>query len=119
MIELIFSLLLSAPNTDKTYEYCYKPNRCQMVNAVQYNLILIRSNISNFIPDMPTGINCRVKIKLFTNGLVTSIDASNCDPTYSREIIKGVLAASPFYVIPEAYNYFKEFELDVSKGTSY
>ena len=115
MTELIFSLFLSAPDADKKYEYCHKPNRCQMVNAVVYNTMLIRDQMQLFKPNMPTGISCRVNMKLAPNGSITSISALSCDPQYSGMIIKGIVAASPFQVLPEAYEQLKDMNLTVGQ----
>lgn len=108
MIELIFSLLLTASELEKKYEYCHKPNRCQMVNAVVYNTMLISKQIQLFKPDLPTGISCRVNLRLSPSGGITSITALKCDPQYSAMIIKGIVAASPFQIVPEAYEHIKD-----------
>uniref|UniRef100_UPI0040486F9D cell envelope integrity protein TolA n=1 Tax=Rheinheimera sp. TaxID=1869214 RepID=UPI0040486F9D len=111
MIELIFSLLLTSTELEKKYEYCRKPNRCQMVNAVVYNTALIRDQIQLFKPDLPTGISCRINIKFAPNGGITSITALKCDPQYSAVIIKHIVSASPFQIVPEAYEHIKDMNL--------
>ena len=116
MIELIFSLQLTSTELEKKYEYCYKPNRCQMVNAVVYNTFLIRNQIQLSKPDLPTGISCRVNIRLAPNGGITSIAALNCDPQYSGMMIKSIVAASPFQIIPEAFEHIKDINLTVGSG---
>ncbi|MCS4309008.1 membrane protein involved in colicin uptake [Rheinheimera pacifica] len=114
MIELVFSLLLAAPELEKKYEYCYKPNRCQMVNAVVYNTVLIRNQIQKFKPVLPAGLTCMVNLKLSPDGGITSISALNCDPQYSAMIIKGIVSASPFEMIPEAYSHVYDINLTIS-----
>lgn len=114
MIELFFSLLLSAPDADKKYEYCHESNRCQMINAVQYNTVLIRDQIQRLKPDIPLGVACLVNLKISPSGGITSITALNCDSRYSDVFIKWVVSASPFEVIPEAYEQMKDINFTIS-----
>ena len=114
MIELIFSLLLTAPELEKKYEYCHKRSRCQMVNAVQYNTVLIRDQIQRFKPDISLGLACRINLKISPSGGITSITALSCDSRYSDVFIKWVVSASPFEVIPEAYEQMKDINLTIS-----
>lgn len=114
MIELIFSLLLTEPELEKKYEYCHKPNRCQMINAVQHNTILIRDQIQRFKPDIPLGLTCRVNLKISPSGGITSITTLSCDSHYSDVFIKWIVSASPFEFTPEAYESIKDINIAIS-----
>ncbi|HEY0922450.1 hypothetical protein [Rheinheimera pacifica] len=114
MIELIFSLLLTAPELEKKYEYCYKPNRCQMVNAVVYNTVLIRDEIQAKLPVFTEKFSCRVSLKLSSKGYVTSVTAIACPDKHFSIILGSIASASPLTVLAEAYSQVKDINLTIS-----
>lgn len=114
MIELIFSLLLSAPDADKKYDYCPKRGVCKPVHAVQYNTMLIRNAMQEHMPEFTEKFTCRINMKLTRSGHLSSITALNCDERYMRQIFQIAVSASPFTILPGVYSQIKDINLTIS-----
>lgn len=114
MIELVFSLLLASPELEKKYEYCYKPNLCQMLSAVQYNAASIRGSVIANLPRSAEKFSCRFNVKITPSGNLQSVSMLECDERYSGYIFQAVSAAAPFQLIPEAYHLIKDINMTIS-----
>lgn len=114
MIELIFSLLLTAPELEKKYDYCPKRGACKPVHAVQYNTALIRSGIISHMPVFTETFVCRVNLKLSPSGYVISVTAVSCSDKHFAGILRAIAAASPLPVLPEAYSQVHDINLTIS-----
>lgn len=116
MSALLAVLLLATAPQEKTYTYCYKPNRCQQVTPVMYSTAQLSDHVTERTRFLPSGFKCRVSLELRADGYLSKLELLDCpDSEFAPALFKALSDAAPYPIIPEVYHQLKSITLSINK----